>query len=319
MKRFVAVIGTVNHDVIVHADGQRTESLGGILYNVLTLAPLLEGTGIGVRAFGRVGEEHLADVRRLVRPYAHVDASGLIADPAGTNRSILDYSAPGDRLERVEMRVAPLELREIAAAADAEVVLLNMISGRDVTAETMATLRDRSRGRFLLDVQALARTTDSPRRSRIVPDRDAWCATFDLVRGNAEEIACFGGGDGLEDSMRRVLQGGPAEVIATLGDEGSLRAVRGEGADEIALGRVPAFPAPGANDPTGCGDSYLSGLCAALVLGAAPEDAPRLGAWTAARVASVSGLEALVTLRGGLARAARDEPRLAGLGSPREA
>jgi len=123
-------------------------------------------------------------------------------------------------------------------------------------------------------------------------------------------MIAFGGGADLEDSLRRVLAAGPAEAIATLGEGGSLRAFR---SGEIAFQRIPAFPAPPPIDPTGCGDSYLSGLCAAAALGAVPADAPLLGAWTAARVAAVSGLEALVTLRGGRDRAARDEPRLAAL------
>jgi sugar/nucleoside kinase (ribokinase family) len=314
MTRFLAVIGTVNHDVIVHRDGTRSESLGGILYNVLTLAPLLEGTGIGVRPFGRVGTEHLAEIRRLIAPYPHVDASGLIADPAGTNLSLLDYSAPGERVERVELRVAPLSPADVAGAAGAEAVLVNMISGRDLSPGTVAGLRARSRARFLLDVQALARTADAPRRPRVVPDRDAWCASFDLVRGNADEIVSFGGARELRESVRRILAAGPAEVLATLGDEGSLRAVaaRGRGG-EPALTTIPAFPAPGAVDPTGCGDSYLSGVCAAAALGVAPEDAPLLGAWTAAQVAALSGLDALAALRGGRERAAQDEPRLAAL------
>jgi sugar/nucleoside kinase (ribokinase family) len=314
MTRFVAVIGTVNHDVIVHRDGSRTESLGGILYNVLTLAPLLEGTGVGVRAFGRVGEEHVEEVRRLLEPYPHVDAANLLPDPAGTNRSVLDYSRPGERVERVELRVPPLEPAEVAGAAAADAVLVNMISGRDVSAETLAGLRARSRARFLLDVQALARTSDAPRRPRAVPDRDAWCGSFDLVRGNAEEIICLGGGRGLRDSMRRVLAAGPSEVLATRGEQGSLRAAAAAG--DIVFESIPAYPAPGDLDPTGCGDSYLSGVCAAHVLGVAPEVAPLLGAWTAARVAALTGPEALVALRGGRERAAADCPRLAALVSP---
>ena len=63
---------------------------------------------------------------------------------------------------------------------------------------------------------------------------------------------------------------------------------------------------------TGCGDSYLAGVCAGGVLGLPPPAAARLGAWTAAQVAGLAGIDGMAALRGLRERAAR---RFPGLGS----
>jgi sugar/nucleoside kinase (ribokinase family) len=311
---FVAVVGTVNADRIVGPAGETSESLGGILYNGIVLAALLEGTGLAVRLVARLGADDREEALRLLAPFPAADGTGLIADPAGTNRSVLDYSRAEDRVEEVELRVPPLTAEDLAGVAGARAVLVNLISGRDVTLAALDDLRRRApRALFLLDIQALARTADSPRRPCPVSDWKEWCARFDVVRGNEVEATHFAGAapDG-PAAVRRLLARGVAEVHVTRGVRGSWLGVasspatghRGAdgaadgAADDVTLTEIPALPCPGVADPTGCGDAYLSGVCAGRVLGLAPVDAAHLGAFAAARVAGLAGLSALTGLRG---------------------
>jgi sugar/nucleoside kinase (ribokinase family) len=309
---FVAVVGTVNLDTIVTAEGRRLESLGGILYNAIPLGALLENTDLRVKLYGRLGREHREQAIRLLEPFPAVDATTLIADPAGTNLSLLDYSGGGERREEVEMRVAPLSADDLRGAADARAVLVNMISGRDVAQETLGELRRRSRAEFLLDVQALARTFETPRRPRVVPQFRQWCRLFEVVRGNEEEIAHFGGAPGdAGAAAERILEAGAEEVLATRGGRGAWRATRGSGRVEWV--EIPPDPWEPAHDPTGCGDSFLAGVCAGRVTGMDSLAACRLGSYVAARVAALSGLGSLVALRGIGARAAERQPEWAAL------
>jgi len=306
----VAVVGTVNRDIIVAPDGRERTSLGGILYNVLSLAALLEGTGRRVRAIGRLGAEDRAEALALLEGFQSADRGGLAADPAGTNRSRLDYSAPGERVETVEMRVAPLTEADLVPAQDTAAVLVNMISGNDVAIEAVEALRARSSGFFALDVQALARTTATPRRPRAVPEWERWAGAFDLVRGNDSEIGWMAGSGGdVEAGMDRLLAAGAREVIVTRGEEGGVRA-------EVRAGRVrrDRFPARSAGplvDPTGCGDSFLSGVVGGRLLGLGSGASVRLGAWVAGQVATLAGLEALRGLSGLRERAAAADPAFA--------
>lgn len=295
----VAVVGTINRDRIIGADGSVTESLGGILYNTLALAALLEGTGAAVLPRGRLGAEDRDEAIALLAGFPAVNPAGLIADPAGTNLSTLDYTAGGERVEHVDLRVAPLTPDDVAGIGTCDAVLVNMISGRDVEPGTLRGERADA-SRWYLDIQALARTQERPRRPRRVPDWRDWCGLFDVVRGNREEIASFAGTDTAEDAVPRILAAGAEEVLATAGPDGILRGIR-DGTEQ----RIPAVPGPEAGDPTGCGDAFLSAVCAGRLLGLRGADPVRLGAFVAAEVAAGSGLASLAGLRGVRSRATR--------------
>jgi sugar/nucleoside kinase (ribokinase family) len=312
---FVAIVGTINRDVIRTPAGRTHESLGGILYNALTLGALLEGTGIGVRPVGRLGAEDRDAARRLLAAFSCVDPDGLIVDGSGTNSCVLEYDEAGGRREEVALRVDPLHPRDLAPLLGARAVLVNMISGRDVTPSTLAPLRRATDARFFLDVQALARTLESPRVPRPVPAWREWCALFDVVRGNELEIAHFAGER--RDEARAVaalLDAGPSEVLVTRGASGGTRYWRD---GSVRAETYEAWPAPEATDTTGCGDAFLSGVCAAHAFGMAPDAALRLGAYVAAEVACLAGLESMRRLAGVRDRAREADSRLAALpGAP---
>jgi sugar/nucleoside kinase (ribokinase family) len=298
MTPFVAVLGTVNRDVIVDGSGARRESLGGILYNAIALGALFQGKGISVRPIGRLGAADRREAIDILSAFPSIEADALIEDPAGTNLSILDYrdDASGDRVERVEMRVPPLGDADLQAARGGVACLVNMTSGRDVEREVLARFRAAERGLFVLDVQALARTRGVPRAPRLVPDFESWSAIFPIVRGSESEIAHFGGDvEDVAASAGRILDAGAREVIVTRAELGGscYRTERGA-RTRIDYGAVPcARPV----DPTGCGDTFLSGVCAARVLGFPADESLRLGAFVASRVIGLAGLEELCALR----------------------
>lgn len=307
MSRFVAVVGTINRDVVVAPDGSVHESLGGILYNAIPLAALLEGTGIRVRPIGRLGRRDKEEARDLLAPFPAIDAGTLIEDPAGTNLSRLDYSGGGERVEEVLPRVRRLDDLDLGAGRGAMAWLVNMISGQDVAVDTLARVRAAERGLFLLDIQALARTTGTPRRPRVVPDYEAWSRAFHVVRGSESEVSCFGGAPGdVRGAARRILAAGAEEVIATRGERGA-RSWTG-GPDAPAEDEVPAGPCPHPVDPTGCGDAFLSAVCAGRVLGMGRRESLRLGTFAGSRVLGLSGLAALAALRDLRAEALEFEP-----------
>ena len=294
MNGFVAIVGTVNRDVILHPDGARRESLGGILYNAIPLGALLAGTGLRVRPIGRLGAEDRREAQEILAAFPAIESDTLLEDPAGTNLSILDYSKGGERVEEVRARVSPLTESDLAAGCGARAWLVNMISGQDVALATLDCVRRRETGLFLLDIQALARTTDTPRRSRRVEDFRSWSGLFHVVRGSETEVAHFGDAPGdVAAAARHVLAAGAMEVVATRGEHGLRWWAKGN-ADAV---EVPAVPCRRPLDPTGCGDAFLSAVCAGRMLGLTPADSLRLGAFVGARVLGLAGLAALAELR----------------------
>jgi sugar/nucleoside kinase (ribokinase family) len=188
-----------------------------------------------------------------------------------------------------------------------------MISGRDVERETLSRVRSQSRGRFFLDIQALARTLESPRTARSIPDWKEWALLFHTVRGNESEVGSFAGCPGDPDQAAlRILEVGAEEVLVTRGAEGSRRFSRGGPAGVIEE-VIDAVPRGGPVETTGCGDAYDAAVCAGRALGLGGLDAARFGSFVASEVAGVFGLEGLRDLRGIRSRAARFDPRFARL------
>jgi sugar/nucleoside kinase (ribokinase family) len=309
VKPVVAVLGTVNRDVILDADGERHESLGGILYNAIALGVLLDGRGYSVRPIGRLGAEDRRLAIDILSAYPAIEADALIEDRAGTNLSVLEYAPDrsGERTEHVEMRVASLSDGDLKRAAGSRACLVNMISGRDVERAVLARLRASERGMFVLDVQALARTASVPRRPRLVPDFAEWSPLFEIVRGNEVEIAHFGAlPANLDAAVAAILRAGAGEVVATRAERGG-RSFRDD-AGIVSAVEYAAVPCARPVDPTGCGDTFLSAVCAGRVLGLSREDSLRLGAFVASKVAGLAGLEELVALRGIVSEAIAHEP-----------
>ncbi len=315
----IAVVGTINYDRVILPGGESFQGLGGILYNVLTLAPFV-GAEDRIIPIGRVGVERRRQVESLLAPWPAIDRSNLLWNEGGSNETVLTYRSADRREEALVERVAPLTWEEIAPAAAAHHVVINMISGKEVTAPLVARIASEGKGKILLDIQSLTFTFDraSKRSHAQVADWREWLGPAETVKGNEQEMrALAGGGDepfggSIEDLARLVLDAGPAVVLITRGTQGHCIARRfGSGA------RCESFPAPPVPaervvDTTGCGDAFTSGYLLGSLRGEDPVASSLLGASLAAEVCTLQGVEALGALadpaitRGSLYRSFRE-------------
>jgi sugar/nucleoside kinase (ribokinase family) len=295
------VVGTINHDRIVTPTGETHEDLGGILYNVLTMAPFLT-KGDSLLPIARVGVERRAEVEDLLSPYPAVDLSGLLWWGGGTNETVLRYLSPDFREETLIERIVPFEEEEIRAAAASDVVIVNMIWGRELGPELLRTLGSR-RARVLLDIQSLPLTfAKGPGRAyRNIPSWRSWAAPVEVLKGNAEEVRWFVGErgpfeGGIRDAARLILEAGPSVVVVTMGSAGSLLAWK-DGA-RVRQAEIPPvdLPPEAYVDSTGCGDAYFSGYALGILEGEEAPEAALLGSTLAGLVCCSRGLRALRSL-----------------------
>ena len=137
----IAVIGHLCMDVIQHADGTETQSYGGIYFSVATLANLLTDEDTIRPVFGIGKNEYDEFVEHLGR-YPNVDCSGIFKFPGSTNQVRLVYSSNEERIECSRFISEPIPWKRIRpSVAHADLVLVNMISGMDITLETLDELR----------------------------------------------------------------------------------------------------------------------------------------------------------------------------------
>src|SRR5258707_3835355 len=136
----IVVIGHLCLDVIHHADVPETKGYGGIFFSIAALANLLPVEDTIVPLFGVGKEDHGALMRRLEQ-YPNVDTSGIYGYAGPTNQVHLLYMDNCERMERSKYISEPVTLKKIRPHLDADMILLNMISGFDVALETLDEIR----------------------------------------------------------------------------------------------------------------------------------------------------------------------------------
>lgn len=274
----IAVVGTIMLDEIYPYAGERRESFGGILYNVLAFAHLL-GPQDRVCPVCYVGEEQGEQILdRHFRGFPNIDASGMRVSPRGNDRNTIRYVTPEKREEKMTLATPVIGMDQIEAFLDSDLILINFINSRDTDLATVKALRRRGKGILAMDVHnATRRLTPEGRlilREGGFREGLEWGAQVDVLQANEEEVAAVtgievGGSDPAIRAAKRLLEAGPRHVIVTLGSAGSCLAYRKDGR---AWGmQVPAYTPEKVVDPTGCGDSFGAAfLCGILEGRSAP-------------------------------------------------
>jgi adenosine kinase len=298
VSRRVAVIGTINHDRIISPSGEVHEDLGGILYNVLTLAPFLDPDDLLV-PIARVGAERREEIEALLAPYDCIDPSHLLWWPGGTNETVLRYVTPDVREETLIERIVPLADEELRAASACDVVLVNLVWGRELEPAQIRLIAGRET-MLLLDIQSLTLTFrgGGDRAYRNIPAWREWAEKADVLKGSEEELRWFAGENGplpgdLQGVMAEILEAGPEMVLATKGAAGSTVVWREGG--RLRSAEVPPLPVAEEElvDSTGCGDAYASGFALGLLESEGALEAALLGSTLAGLVCQSRGLRAL--------------------------
>jgi len=299
----VLVLGHLCLDVIHPAQGAEIESYGGIYYSVATLASLLEPRDKVVPVFGVHRAEHRAILERLEH-FPNVDLSGIFPFEEPTNRVHLYYKRDGNRIECSKDISAPIAFDRIKRVLAVDAVLINMISGFDITLETMDNIRMAVRGdkipiHFDFHSLTLGLNDAHERRRRPVEEWRRWAFMVDTLQLNEEEIA----GLPVEPMSERQIAGhlltlGVKGVLVTRGERGV--SVYRNDQKHVVRTDISGIPANGEGEPTGCGDVFGAAFILHYVrtsdLLASAEFANRAGA----AKARMRGADQLQNFRDGL-------------------
>lgn len=301
----LALIGTVMHDQIETVDGRRFESFGGILYNAMALATVT-GPGDRIMPLALLAAEHrdyLAE--HYFRRFPQIDPSRLTTNPGGTDANILKYVTTSSRRERMTIVAPPLDAGHFEAAAEADAVLVNFISGVELMLESLAELRRMARGPIFLDVHNLGklRRHGVPVPGHRFRDWAAWFRCVDLVQANEWEAERLFDINPRTDAdcraaLRQMMQVETIRAgILTLGDQGAAIAWR-EPDDALHFFHVPAMQHPEIADTTGCGDCFSAGFLVSYLKTGDPLSSALFASTLSGLNCRVKGLDGLVTLSG---------------------
>jgi sugar/nucleoside kinase (ribokinase family) len=262
----ITVTGHLCLDIIRHPDGSETRSYGGIFFSVAALANLLGPKDTVAPVFGVGKSEYDAFLERL-KSYPNVDPSGLYSFSGPTNQVQLVYTTASERTECSRHIAEPVPFKRIRPHLDADMILLNMISGFDVTLQTLDEIRMEIREAGIplyLDVHSLTLgvNEDHTRYHRPVELWRRWLFMIHAAQMNEEEAAILAP-DKLDETAlaNHALALNTRSLIITRGERGCTAFV-GEPHSHVHRFEVPGIKVEGAADPTGCGDVFGAAYCA---------------------------------------------------------
>ncbi len=134
-------------------------------------------------------------------------------------------------------------------------ILINMITGFDLTIEQLSEIRDSYRGLIYFDVHTLARGLDENfhREFRKIPNFKKWASFLDIIQVNENELlTLFDINDEIEIASE-VLSCGPKLLIVTKGEIGSK--IYSMNNNELSSTFVSSIKIKTENK-IGCGDAF---------------------------------------------------------------
>ncbi len=190
----ITIIGHLCKD-IVHLPGEKDVhegSFGGIMFTLLTLANLMNERDCVQPVFG-VGQADYETLMEQLKPYKNIDVSGIFKFKGPTNQVQLFYQKDAKtRIECSQNISAPIPFNRIKPYLDGDGVLINMISGSDITLDTLGYIRMETREQGIpihFDFHSLTLGTDQEfkRFRRPITDWRRWCFMLNSIQMSEEE------------------------------------------------------------------------------------------------------------------------------------
>jgi sugar/nucleoside kinase (ribokinase family) len=260
----LTVIGHLCIDVIHHADGTETNSYGGIFFSIAAAANLLGSSGTVLPVFGVGKNEYDALIERL-KSYPNVDTSGIFKFNGPTNQVHLIYENNSERVECSKNIADPIPWKKIRPYLDSNMILVNMISGFDITLETLDEIRMDVRENhtpIYMDVHSLTLGIDENfnRFHRPVENWRRWLFMLHGVQMNKEEASVLTVEHFDEQSLaKRILALNTKAFVITKGKNGCSAFV--DERKHVMHTDIPGIPIKETIDPTGCGDVFAAAYC----------------------------------------------------------
>jgi sugar/nucleoside kinase (ribokinase family) len=190
----ITIIGHLCKDII-HSPGENDTheaSFGGIMYTLFTLANLMSERDCVQPVFG-VGQSDYEPLIEQLKPYKNIDVSGIFKFKGPTNQVQLFYQKDAQtRIECSQNISAPIPFNRIKPYLDSDGVLINMISGSDITLDTLGYIRMETRERGIpihFDFHSLTLGTDQDfkRFRRPITDWRRWCFMLNSIQMSEQE------------------------------------------------------------------------------------------------------------------------------------
>lgn len=268
------VIGEPCVDLIHKTDGNVIHSYGGVLYSVISLSVLAAKDDV-VCPVMNLGADEYDNITGILKKYPNISTEGIYKVAHPTRKVNLYYdlynSGKSARMETSTEPTYTIDYKSIEKfLPEAGAVLVNMISGIDITLDTLKSIRKNFGGFMHIDIHNLVMKTnaDGTREHTNLENWREWCSNTNTVQMNEFEVTTLSRSKKTEyEVIEEVLINVNADVtgiIITRGKNG----VSGFTRQEKTFGNekffdldkddVSAIESPHFVDSTGCGDVFAA-------------------------------------------------------------
>ena len=251
----IAVIGTINRDLILPFGGAPIQSLGGIFYTTSALSEF-GGDEIALYPVSFIGNDLTNPFESVIDKNANVDQSGLYLLDQKNHKVILEYKSPEKRVEQALLNFPPLEWRQIKPFLSLDFYLVNLITGWDLSYKAYQKLSRKKYDRMYLDVHFLVMGIDEMGRRfpRRPDDIKNWMQGSKFIQMNQREFEII-----TDNSMHYLAFyeqyfKKDQVLIITLGREGARMIYHKD--KKIRHKHTSGFALSHIADTTGCGDVF---------------------------------------------------------------
>ncbi len=253
------ILGHFCLDVIHPVDEPEIQSYGGIYYSLSALSVLADEGDRIIPVFG-VNRNDYAPLIQHLKQYPNVDTSGIYQFDEPTNNVHLFYKDKQSRIECSKNIAKPIPFERVKNFLNVDGILVDMISGSDITVDTLDIIRMEVREKkvpmhFDYHSLTLGMGENHERYRRPVPDWRRWVFMTDTVQLNEEEI------NGLtiekateQQTVGHLLTLGVKGLVLTRGANGVT--VFSNEHKKVIRTDIPGQPIDKARDATGCGDVF---------------------------------------------------------------
>lgn len=262
-------------DYIHRGKNTASKQFGGILYSLVSLAVISSGRAT-VYPVMNIGEDEYENITGFLRNIRNINLSFINKVKNRTrivnlfykdNISVINVSTKKtyDREENSTEPTLPVEYREIKELLpELNGILINLVSGVDITLNSLQKIRSSFRGYIHMDLHNLVMKTfpDGKREQRPVKDWQKWTSMSDTLQMNESELNILTGDNVSEyETTQNILNNSQTKaIVVTRGSTGVSLYELNVIDKNPKRTDIPRIDCPAFIDSTGCGDVFAAGF-----------------------------------------------------------
>lgn len=240
----------IGHSIIDHLENKADANPGGVYYSTLGFLSCFKPND----RLSLLTGTNSSSFELFERLYKQIDLS-LSEDVLEMPEVFLHTSGESERREVYKNIAGNLSFSKLENLSRFDGILINMITGFDISLEQIKWLRENYSGLIYLDVHTLSRGLDEKgnRKFRQIPNVEEWLNCVDILQCNESELKTIYDRQSEEVSAQWILNCGVKILIITKAENGTVAFFRNErGIDFLKINGEKIV----VKNTIGCGDIF---------------------------------------------------------------